>query len=267
MLVLSRKLKEKIVLPTLGTAVQVLEIKRGTVRLGIEAPPEVTVLREEVPDRAAGRQTTKSSSCQEEAAGEGTREPFLRSLGARLTTTAVGLGLLRLQLDAGLIDEASASLLRIQDDLQWLRYGVEGEAGTASAKPPSRPRKQKALLVEDNRNERELLAAFLRQWGLHVDTADDGSDALEYLRCHGKPDVVLLDMALPRVDGPTVVRELRRDEAYSGLKIFGVTGHLPEEFHLDRGPCGIDRWFLKPIDPGALRHELLDALDGSRSGM
>ena len=48
MLVLSRKLKEKLLLPAIGTAVQVLEIKRGVVRLGIEAPPEVAVLREEV---------------------------------------------------------------------------------------------------------------------------------------------------------------------------------------------------------------------------
>src|SRR6266852_5758666 len=52
MLVLSRKLKEKIVLPTCSTIVQVLAIKSGTVRLGIDAPPEVTILREEVPNRA-----------------------------------------------------------------------------------------------------------------------------------------------------------------------------------------------------------------------
>jgi carbon storage regulator CsrA len=58
MLVLSRRRDEKIVLPGLGVTIQVLDIRRGAVRLGIAAPPEVTVLRQEVvgkprPDRSS----------------------------------------------------------------------------------------------------------------------------------------------------------------------------------------------------------------------
>ena len=68
--------------------------------------------------------------------------------------------------------------------------------------------------------------------------------------------MVLLDMGLPRVDGPTAVREIRRDPAFAGLKIFGVTGHLPDEFNLARGPEGVDRWFCKPLDPAALVRDL-----------
>jgi carbon storage regulator CsrA len=48
MLVLSRRLNEKIVLPGLGVTIQVLDIRRGAVRLGIDAPPDIAVLREEV---------------------------------------------------------------------------------------------------------------------------------------------------------------------------------------------------------------------------
>src|SRR5262249_53679106 len=55
MLVLSRRLNEKVLFPTLNTAVQVVSIKGGSVRLGIEAPPEVTILRAELQDRAAER--------------------------------------------------------------------------------------------------------------------------------------------------------------------------------------------------------------------
>jgi CheY-like chemotaxis protein len=106
--------------------------------------------------------------------------------------------------------------------------------------------------VEDNANERELLALLLRRSGLEVDTAGDGCDALEYLHTRGRPDVVLLDMGLPRLDGPSTVRELRRLPACAGLKVFAVSGHPREEFDLDAGPSGIDRWFQKPIDPGAL---------------
>src|SRR5262249_1142200 len=180
MLVLSRKLNEKIVLPGLHVAVQVVGIRPGVVRLGIEAPPEVTVMREEV-------------------------------------------------------------LVR----------------GGDTAPPPARPGKQpKALIVEDNADERELLARCLRLNGLDVDTAEDGGEALDYLRQRGQPDVLLLDMGLPRCDGPEVVRRLRRDQAYAGLRIFAVSGRRPEECGLDRGPAGVDRWFCKPVDLVALVRDL-----------
>jgi len=263
MLVFSRKLKEKIALPTCSTIIQVLAIKSGTVRLGIDAPPEVTILREEVPNRAEEWGEVRTRSSKEEAKPE----PFKSQVRDRLKATGQRLGLTRLQLDAGLIEEARASLARIQDDVQVLRYGVEGEMDMPPASRPDKTRKPpKALLVEDDRNERELLAGFLRRAGLDVDTAGDGSDALEYLGSHGKPDVVLLDMGLPRVDGPTMVREIRRNPAYAGLKIFGVTGHLPEEFDLERGPRGIDGWFQKPLDPTALLHDLQEELSGSPCG-
>jgi len=134
MLVLSRKLKEKIVLPTLSIAIQVVEIGRGVVRLGIEAPPEVSVLREEVADRAA--EWVEEKTHPDNPAAEVRKlYKFERPLCERLTTTGMGLGLLRLQLDAGLIEEAAATLARIQDDFQLLRYSLEGEMENAAPKP------------------------------------------------------------------------------------------------------------------------------------
>jgi CheY-like chemotaxis protein len=161
----------------------------------------------------------------------------------RLTATGVGLGLLRLQLDAEHTVEARATLAALQNDFQLLLHGVAGElAARPRSSPATVPKRQKALLVEDDGNQRELPAGFLRQSGLVVDTAGDGADALDYLRTRGTPDLVLLDMGLPRVDGPTTVREIRRDPAFAGLKIFGVTGRLPGEFDLAYGPAGVDRW-------------------------
>jgi carbon storage regulator CsrA len=267
MLVLSRKVKEKIVFPTINTAVQVVEVRRGVVRLGIEAPPEITVLREEVADRSATWRPVKD--CPEaRPEDEVEQDQFKHQLQDRLKTTAVNLGLVRLQLDAGLLKEATVTLARLQDDFQLLRYGLEGELEKQPVKPPVNTRKpRKALLVEDNRDERELLARLLRQAGLEVATTGDGADALDYLGSHGKPDVILLDMGLPRVDGPTVVRQLRCDPAFVGLKIFGVTGHLPDEFDLERGPRGIDRWFQKPLDTNLLLHDLTEELDGTACGV
>jgi len=260
MLVLSRKLKQKIVLPALNIAVQVVEFRHGQVRLGIEAPPEVTVLREEVLNRS-GVWQAQTAGTPSAAADKNALPDFGQQLRDRLRNTGMSLGLLRLLLDAGQTEEAKATLAQIQDDFQLLRRGVEGEMECPASKPPvPAPKHPSALLVEDDRNERELLAGFLRQAGLQVDTAGDGSDALDYLRSHDRPDVVLLDMGLPRVDGPTTVREIRRNPAFAGLKIIGVTGRLLEEFNLELGPRGIDGWFQKPLDPTELLHHLNEGL-------
>jgi carbon storage regulator CsrA len=265
MLVLSRKLKEKIVLPTMKVAIQVVGIKGSTVRLGVHAPREIPVLREEIPDRAAEWSATESRPGQQ-VGGEVKPNKFWSTLRERLKRAGVGLGLVRLQLDTSLPEEARATLASIQHDFQLLCHGVEGEIEVISTEPClSKLRLQKALLVEDNSNERELLAGFLRQSGLEVDTAGDGSDALDYLGSHGRPDVILLDMGLPRVDGPTMVRQLRSNPTYAGLKIYGVSGHLPEEFDLEFGPRGIDRWFQKPLDPAALVRDLTEELCGHRN--
>ena len=261
MLVLSRKLKEKIVLPTVRTAIQVVEIKGGVVRLGIEAPPEVTILREEVVGRAAEWKREEAPPPSRTAVN-GSCGPLTGPMLRRLKFTGMGLGLLRLHLDAGSMENARALLAALQEDFQLLLHGVEGcLEGSAPQKPAAAAKQQKALLVEDDRTQRDLLAGFLRRSGLEVATAGDGADALDYLRSHGKPDVVLLDMGLPRVDGPTMVREVRRNPAYAGLKIFAVTAHRPEEYDLGSGPTGVDGWFQKPLDPQELLQDLQEELD------
>jgi CheY-like chemotaxis protein len=63
-------------------------------------------------------------------------------------------------------------------------------------------------------------------------------------------------MLMPRCDGPTLVRALRGDPSYVGLKIFGVTGSSFDRFGLDEGPTGIDRWFRKPLNPEHLLRDL-----------
>jgi DNA-binding response OmpR family regulator len=63
----------------------------------------------------------------------------------------------------------------------------------------------------------------------------------------------LLDMALPRIDGPSMVCAIRRDPAEAGLKIFASSGFGPSRFAVDTGPGGSDRWFHQPLNPEVLR--------------
>lgn len=245
------KANEKIVVPTLNTTIEIVKIGRESVQLSIDAPPDVPIQCDAVSSRTA----------------QGYQAKFMRQLCDRLKTSAQGLGLLRLQLDAGMLEEVRSSLVQFRDEFQLLRYGVEGELEAAAVKPRAKARKpRKALLVEDDGNQRELLAGYLRQSGLTVDTAGDGADALDYLGTHARPDVVLLDMGLPRVDGPTMVRQIRNNPDFGGLKIFGVTGRLPEEFDLEHGPRGIDRWFQKPLNPAVFFQDIAEELDGAVCG-
>lgn len=250
MLVLSRRLNEKIVFPQFQTAVQVVSIKAGLVRLGIDAPAEVTVLREEVPDRSRA------------AVPPAVAQPLYQLVNNRLRVMSAGLAELRREIEAGASQEAEDTLAKLEEDFRMLQDRLSREL-QRPAPAPQRAESRKALLVEDNANERELLATYLRAQGMEVATASDGTDALDYLHHRERPDVVLLDMGLPRCDGATMVRELRRDPAYAGLKIFAVTGHLPEEYGLACGPGGVDRWFHKPINPDELVRDLNQELSNT----
>jgi sRNA-binding carbon storage regulator CsrA len=131
MLNVSHNPKQKVVLIT----VQVMEIERGLVRRGIENPPKVTVLREDVPDRASEWAEERPRQEEELAALEKERDEFVRQLHDQLKTIGVGLGLLRLQRDVGLAEEAKATLAALHDDFQVLLHGVEGEKEHPLAMP------------------------------------------------------------------------------------------------------------------------------------
>jgi carbon storage regulator CsrA len=247
MLVLTRRPNETIVLPASGVTVRVLSARTNAVRIGIEAPPDVTVLRGEVHDRQKQWSVPDASA------------PVRGLANRRVETARKGLAEAQRLLGAGRAVEAAEILQRIDEDLVLLERRLGG-VPTPQATPGVTRR---ALLVEDNANERELLALFLRNAGLDVDTASDGVDALNYLHTHSRPDVVLLDMGLPTCDGSTIVRQVRQDPAYRGLKIFAITGQSPDRFGDCQGPGGVDRWFHKPIDPADLIREMRQDLQAT----
>ncbi|HVC95546.1 MAG TPA: response regulator [Pirellulales bacterium] len=262
MLVLSRRVNQKIVFPTLQTTIQVLEVHGHTARLGITAPRDVPVAREEILSEVSTRQTP----CGDPAAAQAAEQPLreLRHLARnQLHTWSLGLALLRGQWDTGAWDDLETTLEQLESELNASRDRFETMAPKASGKGRLA---RKALLVEDNRNERELLAGFLRMSGFDVATAGDGADALDYLAAEGRPDVVLMDMIMPRCDGPTTVRRIRSNPRWDGLKIFAVSGQQPNEVPLECGPAGVDGWFAKPVDPRTLVRELSRELAAEHDG-
>lgn len=235
MLVLTRKETEKLLFPTLGIAIEVLRIRGNRARLGIEAPAEVPVVRQE----ASGLKSVEFTA-EESPTAQLSR--LHRAVRQRLDRSAVALN----QLHGHLEDCGDGEALRMIADVFRELQTLDREVGEAMEQPSSHA--PRALLVEDDENERELLGGFLRLNGFDVALACDGRDALDYLSLHAPPDVVLLDMLMPRCDGATFVREVRSTAAWSKLKLFAVSATDPASLGVSTGAGGIDRWFPKPVD-------------------
>lgn len=237
MLVLSRGPKDKVLFPNLGISVEILRISGSRVRIGVEAPKDVRVLRHELEDM--------QNSSDPEGSAEQERELSHR-LRNRLNTAHLSLSLMEKQLDAGMHEEALLTLHRALREFDAVDGSMSKPETTASERP------LRALLVEDDANESELLAGYLRMSGFDVDTAEDGLQAMVQLARRDRPDVVLLDMHMPRMNGAKTVESIRLNPDYEGVRVYAVTGSLPEDLGVPIGPQGVDRWFRKPIKPQEL---------------
>lgn len=118
------------------------------------------------------------------------------------------------------------------------------------------------LLVDDDSEFRETLRDLLVAEGHRVVCARDGSDAVAAMRAH-KPQVVLLDYVMPRVDGAGLVKTLRKSAATSDIAIVMISG-LPED--MVKPVCeGYDVYLPKPVNIDTLLAALQQALALRRS--
>jgi CheY-like chemotaxis protein len=179
----------------------------------------------------------------------------------RLNAAALGLHLLHRKLESGDLTDAEATIFNIFKELKGIEALLEGPSKREI--DAAHPIHHRALVVEDDDNERELLAGYLRMSGFEVDTAADGLQAMVRMTEHA-PDVVLLDMLMPRCDGRQTVSAIRNNPDFRGLKLFAVSGCHPDEMNVTLGPSGVDRWFSKPLDPKTLVDALRDALQTER---
>jgi CheY-like chemotaxis protein len=103
------------------------------------------------------------------------------------------------------------------------------------------------LLVEDNEMNRDMLSRRLVKRGHEVAIAVDGQEGVD-MAASGKPEIILLDMSLPVMDGWEAARLLKGDSATSGIPIIALTAHAMAG---DREKCieaGADDYDTKPVD-------------------
>jgi PAS domain S-box-containing protein len=124
-------------------------------------------------------------------------------------------------------------------------------------KPAARSggRRRRVLVVEDNRDARESLRLLLELAGHDVETSEDGPDGLDKLRVF-RPEVALIDVGLPGLDGYAMARMVRKTGDPSAVRLIALTGYGQPEDRRRALDAGFDVHVTKPIDPDRLE-ELL----------
>jgi CheY-like chemotaxis protein len=122
----------------------------------------------------------------------------------------------------------------------------------------------KVLVVDDNRPSRELIVDILRPLSLEVAEAPDGATALATAR-DMKPDLVILDLSMPDMDGFAVLNELRRDPDCAGTPFLAVTANAMPGERSKALLAGFSDFQTKPVRSAELRRRVEVLLNGSRS--
>ena len=195
-------------------------------------------------------------------------EPFVQQSDDSLARTQGGLGvgltLVRslIEMHGGRVEASSPGLGQGSEFV--VRLPALPPLATGEIKLPvppveaTAPRPLRVLVVEDNIDAAESLATLLRLWNHDVSVVHDGCAALDAAR-EQQPEVVLLDIGLPGLDGYQVARRLREEVGLDHVLLVAMTGYgQPEDRRRSARPASNDH-FVKPVEPLVLRNLLAGA--------
>jgi DNA-binding response OmpR family regulator len=119
--------------------------------------------------------------------------------------------------------------------------------------------KKKILLVEDEKDMAYAVTLQLEAKGYEVITASDGREGLEKARMK-KPDLIILDLMLPKIDGYKVCRMLKFDSKYKDIPIIIFTARAQDSDKNTGKEVGADAYITKPFEPSALLDKIRELL-------
>ena len=144
--------------------------------------------------------------------------------------------------------------------LPVLSSELPSDHGAPRADAPPKLERQRVLIIEDNQDTAAMMDIMLQEWGQETRVAYDGRTALE-VASQFRPQVVLLDVGLPRLHGYEVARRIRQQDWARDAHVVAITGWgLEADRHAEA--AGIDHRLLKPVDPETL-HALLVSMQRS----
>jgi two-component system cell cycle response regulator DivK len=117
------------------------------------------------------------------------------------------------------------------------------------------PKSMTVLLVEDNPHNRKIFSGMLTHSGFRVIEADDGHQALAAVAAE-LPDVILMDLSIPGVDGWEVTRRLKADPRSRRVPIIALTAHAMRGDEERARAAGCDHYLAKPISPKKVVEEV-----------
>jgi two-component system CheB/CheR fusion protein len=167
----------------------------------------------------------------------------------------LGLTLVRrlVELHGGAVEARSDGLGKGAEFIVCLPLAISAGAAAPSGDSPDRgpAAARRILLVDDNRDVRDSLKQLLELEGHSVSIAGDGRGALE-IAAKEAPEIVVLDIGLPDMDGYELARRLRRLDATSKALLIAATGFGRQEDRARSEEAGIDHHLVKPLDLNAL---------------
>ena len=156
---------------------------------------------------------------------------------------------------AGMGDGRAAGLHKpvLRSDLFRALQALSGPATTAQAPDAQRSRAMRILAAEDNRTNQLVLRKMIEDFDIDLQFADDGHEALELWRTM-RPDLIFMDISMPRMDGRAATRAIRAEESQSGghTPICALTAHAMEEDHAEILASGVDQCLTKPLKKSAI---------------
>ncbi len=173
------------------------------------------------------------------------------------STGGLGIGLTLVQrlveLHGGTVEARSEGTDKGSEFIVRLPAFAEstGDAAASNSSEAKSAGRLRVLIVDDNVDAADTLTEMLRASGHDVDTAYDGLAAIGAVDSH-RPDVVLLDIGLPKLNGYDVARKVRQSDPQRRIVLVAVTGWGQDEDRRRSQQAGFDHHLVKPVDPASL---------------
>jgi two-component system cell cycle response regulator DivK len=128
------------------------------------------------------------------------------------------------------------------------RRSRNSAAGPSTPLRTGPPKPPLVMIADDNEDAREMYGQYLTMQGYRVVTAADGADAV--LRAKAcRPDIILMDLRMPRLDGWEAIRQLKKDRRTASIPVVAVSAHAQESARAEARAAGADACLTKPCLP------------------
>jgi signal transduction histidine kinase/ActR/RegA family two-component response regulator len=190
-------------------------------------------------------------------------DPFMQAPRSSRARSEGGLGLgltlvrRLVELQGGTVSASSAGMNRGSEFVVRLPRASNALAAPASVEaPPACRRARHVLIVEDHPGVREVLRLLLEAWGHRVEEAESGERGLEIIQ-RSRPEVVLVDIGLPDLDGCSVARAVRSAQGGDAYLLVAISGYGGAADRRRTSEAGFDAHLTKPLDEDELARILV----------